>query len=132
MSRWLARTEFDTWTGHWLRRLRRRQNERCINLINYHSIAAEDNLFTRGTKLRHDPAEFERQMDYLVENYRPTSMRELVDALERHEHLRRAVVVTIDDGLADSLRIAMPILRRRRIPMTIFAVTSVIGNADLQ
>lgn len=132
MSHWLAKAEFDTWTGQWLRRMRRRQNERCINILAYHHVLPEDHLFTRGTTLRHDPVEFERQMDYLVEHYRPIGLRELVDALDRREELRRAVVVTFDDGLADSLRIAMPILRRRRIPMTIFAVTSVIGNADLQ
>lgn len=132
MSRWLARTEFDTWSGQWLRRLRRRHNEECINIVAYHSIASEDSLFTRGTTLRHHPAELERQIDYLAENYRTMSLRGVVEALERGEALRRAVVITIDDGLADSIRHAMPILVRRRIPMTVFAVTSVIGNTDLQ
>ena len=64
MSRWLARTEFDTWTGQWLRRLRRRHNDQCINIVAYHSIASSDSLFTAGTTLRHDPGEFERQRDY--------------------------------------------------------------------
>lgn len=132
MSRWLARTEFDTWSGQWLRRLRRRHNEECVNILAYHSIAPEDSLFTRGTTLRHTPAEFERHMDYLSTHYRPVRLADVVAALESGEILRRAVVITIDDGLADSLRHAMPILVRRRIPMTVFAVTSVIGNKDLQ
>lgn len=132
MSRWLARTEFDTWSGQWLRKLRRRHNEDCVNIVAYHSIASDDSLFTRGTTLRHTPSELERHMDYLVDHYRPVSLRTAVDALARGESLRRAVVITIDDGLADSLRHAMPILVRRRIPMTVFAVTSVIGNKDLQ
>ena len=131
MSRWLARTEFDTWTGQWLRRLRRRHNDQCINIVAYHSIASSDSLFTAGTTLRHDPGEFERQMDYLSDNYNPMSLEAIGDATERGELLRKAVAITIDDGMADSLRHAVPILVRRRMPVTIFTVTSVIGNDDL-
>lgn len=131
MSRWLARTEFDTWSGQWLRRLRRRHNDQCINIVAYHSVSANDNIFTVGTTLRHDPSEFERQMDYLAENYNPMSIEAIVDMIERGEPLRRAVAITIDDGMADSLRHAAPVLIRRRMPVTIFTVTSVIGNTDL-
>lgn len=131
MSRWLARTEFDTWTGQWLRRIRRRHNEQCINVVAYHGISPRDSIFTTGTTLRHDPTEFERQMDYLADNFNLMSLEAMVDAMERGESLRRAVAVTIDDGMADSASFAVPILVRRRIPATLFVVTSVVGNEDL-
>lgn len=131
MNTLLARTDFNTWTGHFVRRLRRRHNEHSITILTWHSIAREETRFTAGTQLRHPPAAFEREIDYLAAHYDPISLRDLVCRLERGESLRRAVVLTFDDGYADSLRVVLPILYRRRIPMTIFPVTSVIGNQDL-
>jgi peptidoglycan/xylan/chitin deacetylase (PgdA/CDA1 family) len=131
VSTFLGRTEFDAWPGRLMRRLRRRRNDVCINIVAYHSIAKETSVFTDGTDLRHDPAEFERQLDYLTDHFKPVRLQELVDGLESGRPPQRAVLITIDDGFADSVRQAAPILFRRRIPVTIFPVTSVIGNVDL-
>jgi peptidoglycan/xylan/chitin deacetylase (PgdA/CDA1 family) len=131
MSAFLRKTEFEAWPGRWVRRLRRRRNDLCINIVAYHSITPETSVFTDGTDLRHDPAEFERQLDYLTGHFMPVSLGDLITELEDGRTPQRAVVVTIDDGFADSVRQAAPILFRRRIPVTIFPVTSVIGNVDL-
>jgi peptidoglycan/xylan/chitin deacetylase (PgdA/CDA1 family) len=114
-----------------MRRLRRLRNDMCLNVVAYHGVAKETSIFTDGTDLRHDPGEFERHLDYLLQHYKPVSLRELVAGLENDRPPQRAVVITIDDGFADSIRQAVPILFRRRIPTTIFPVTSVIGNVDL-
>lgn len=131
MTGMIARTEFDSWAGRAIRRVRRRVNEHCINIVAYHSVSIRESLFTDGTTLRHDPATFERQIDYLADRYRPMSLREIVTELEAGRRPERALAITFDDGFADSLRCAMPILRRRRIPMTVFPVAGVIGNKDL-
>lgn len=131
MNVFRPRAQFDTWPGRLLRRLRRRYNDLCINILTYHSISPEPGILTNGTGLRHDPAEFERHLDYLAEKHNPVSLRCLITSLEQGEVSPRAVVVTLDDGFADSVRQALPILYRRRVPATIFPVTSVIGNADL-
>ncbi|MBN2562241.1 MAG: polysaccharide deacetylase family protein [Phycisphaerae bacterium] len=131
MKTLLARTEFNTWTGQWVRRLRRRRNDCCINIVAYHSVARRESVFTAGTSLRHDPAVIERQIEYLAEHYSPIGLSELVRLLAGGERPHRAVVVTFDDGFGDSIRQAREILYRRRIPMTVFPVTSVIGNTDL-
>ncbi len=131
MNALLTRTDFDKWTGRLVRRMRRRHNEHCTTILTWHSVAREETLFTAGTQLRHHPADFEHQIDYLAAHYNLISLHELVHMLEQEEQPRRTVVLTFDDGYADSLRVALPILFRRRIPMTIFPVTSVIGNSDL-
>ena len=131
MSTLLERTEFDTLSGKLVRLLRRRHNDRCINIVTYHRIAKPAGTFLDKVVPSHDPAEFEEQIDYLAEHYKPLRLSELVSSLERDEPVNRAVVLTFDDGYADSIGRAMPILFRRRIPMTVFPVTSVIGNDDL-
>ncbi len=131
MSNLIAKAGFDTWTGHFVRRIRQRYNDQCVNVIAYHSISNRPSLLTAGTMLRHSPAEFERHLNYLAEHYSPISLRALVDALATGDLPRRALVITLDDGFADSIRQAAPILARRRIPATIFPVTATIGNRDL-
>lgn len=119
---------FDTWTGRLIRRMRRVRSETCVTILTYHSISHAKNIF--NSHIRHDPAEFERQMDYLAENYSPLSLRELTERLDRNDPPHYGAVVTIDDGYADSIRQALPIAHRRRIPITIFPITAVIGNKD--
>ena len=131
MNTLLTKTNFHALPGRLIRRLRRKYNDQCVNIVTYHSVSKDGNVLTDGTGLRHHPAMLECHIDYLVEHYKPISLRDLVSALERGEVPQRAVVITLDDGYADSLHQAMPVLYRRRIPMTVFPVTSVIGNADL-
>jgi peptidoglycan/xylan/chitin deacetylase (PgdA/CDA1 family) len=42
----------------------------------------------------------------------------------------RSVIITIDDGYADSFQLAWPILRRYGMPATIFLVSQSIGGAN--
>jgi peptidoglycan/xylan/chitin deacetylase (PgdA/CDA1 family) len=131
MSTVLTKVRFDAWPAQWVRKVRRRYNDQCINIVTYHSINAHASLLNIGGPPRHTPVEFERQIEYLASNYNVISLRALVESLERDEVPHRAVVITFDDGYADAVRHAMPILYRRRIPMTVFLVTSVVGNRDL-
>jgi len=122
---------FDSKTGRLIRGLRRRHNEHCIHVVTYHNVSPHEDWLTRGTALRHDPETFEQQMDYLAAHFQPLALRDVIASLRHGERLQRAVVVTFDDGYADMLRYAAPILYRRRIPATLFPVTSVIDNVDL-
>lgn len=131
MSPIFANTKFDAWTGRLVRSLRRKHNERCITILTYHSVSREPSVFSNGLGLRHTPAAFEREIEYLSENFNVISLANLVTMLRAGEQPRRAVVITLDDGYADSLTYAAPICFRRRIPLTIFPVTSVVGNTGL-
>jgi len=131
MKKLLRPSESFLFSGRLMRRWRRRYENRCVHILTYHSIGRDPCIFTDGTALRHPPGDFERQVDYFCEHYRPVSLRAVAEAARRNEHLERAIVFTFDDGYADNLRRAYPILFRRRIPMTIFPVAGVIGNTDL-
>jgi peptidoglycan/xylan/chitin deacetylase (PgdA/CDA1 family) len=131
MNTLLTKTDFEGLTGRLMRRWRRRQQRHCINILTYHAIGEEHQELNDGTVIGHDPTEFEQQMDYLVEHYRPMRLSAVVESIERGEQPERAAVVTLDDACGESFRRARDILYRRRIPMTVFPVTSVIGNRDL-
>lgn len=131
MNTFAQESSFETWTGRVVRKLRRRRNETCIHILAYHSISARASVLTDGTGLRHEPAEFERHLDYLLAHYEPMRLSDVVARLERGEPVHRAVVITLDDGFSDALHTAGAITVRRRVPVTIFPVTGVVGNQDL-
>lgn len=131
MSSILEQTSFDTWPGKLVRKLRRRYNDRVATILTYHSISRQKTIYNERDQLCHSPAALEREVDYLAENFNVMRLSDLVTSIERGEMPRRAVVITFDDGYADTLSVAQPILFRRRLPMTVFPVTSVIGNRAL-
>ncbi|XXF79959.1 polysaccharide deacetylase family protein [Myxococcaceae bacterium GXIMD 01537] len=76
-----------------------------------------------------DAEEFERHVAFLAREYEPLHLPALMDALRRREPLPpRAVVLTFDDGYRNNLRVAAPILRRYRVPATLFVATGLVGT----
>lgn len=75
------------------------------------------------------PENFAAQLMVLQQDYRPVSLDRLVKAHQDGRIPDRSVVVTFDDGYADNLTIAKPLLETYQIPATIFISTSHIGTA---
>lgn len=75
------------------------------------------------------PEHFERQMALIAQGWHPISLSMLVESLEDNRRLpSRAVVVTFDDGTDDFWTYAVPILRRYRIPATLFMIAGNVGR----
>lgn len=75
---------------------------------------------------------FARQMRLLsILRYRVISLEDLAQRLRGGEPLpKRTVVITIDDGYADNLRFAAPLLRCHRFPATLFIVSGRLGASN--
>lgn len=72
--------------------------------------------------------QFDYQIKYISKYFNPISEEQLVDHLENSTSLpRRPIMVTFDDGFNDNYHNAFPILRKYKVPATIF-ITS--GNID--
>ncbi len=74
------------------------------------------------------PQHFAEQLEVLCRYTQPIRLQELVQGLQNGNLPRRAVVLTFDDGYADVLHHAKPLLERYQIPATIFVATDYIGR----
>lgn len=90
--------------------------------------------YHRVTILDHDPhqlalspAQFEEHLVAIREIGRPTTLRDLAAAVRDGRWIRNAVVVTFDDGYADNLYEAKPLLEKYEVPATVFVTTGQIG-----
>lgn len=72
---------------------------------------------------------FERVIEAVANDYRPVSVPELVACLQAGRRLpRRAIAVTFDDGFADNLSIALPILERFAVPATVYVTSGFVDR----
>ncbi len=84
-------------------------------ILRYHSVRErpDDYQHSIGRGIVHPAAAFREQMEWLVRTYEPVGLEDVASALEgRRPMPRRGVVVTFDDGYADNLETAAPILNR--------------------
>ena len=92
-------------------------------------------LYHRVTELPSDPQllcvsrqHFAEHLEILRKHGRPMRLQELTKTLQNGSSLRRRIVVTFDDGYADSLLNARPLLERYETPATVFVTSGYVGQ----
>jgi len=74
------------------------------------------------------PQHFAEHLEHLRRHYRIMSLCDLARALREGLLQKRAVVITFDDGYADNLLNAKPLLERYEAPATVFVATGYVGR----
>ncbi len=110
-----------------LRRLRSALSRRPRGagvILMYHRIAVEP---LDPWQLCVTPAAFAGQLDWLRAHCRVVPLRQLARELRDGNLVPRSVAISFDDGYADNLLAAEPLLRERGLPATFFLTTATLG-----
>lgn len=109
------------------RRILQRILSSCLRsntILVYHRVA---DVVQDPHQLCVSPKHFRDQMNYLKEHHHVVPLREIVrDLAAGHLH-KGHIAITFDDGYADNLLTALPILEACQMPATIFVTT---GNVE--
>ena len=109
----------------WSARRRAEQGSCPVSVIFYHRVAdTYPNDWTISTQ------RFAQQNDWLERHFELISLAEAQARLRSRCNRRPAVAITFDDGYADNCHFALPLLIRRRIPVTYFVTTRHILNTE--
>jgi peptidoglycan/xylan/chitin deacetylase (PgdA/CDA1 family) len=98
-----------------------------VLILAYHRIA---DLDSDPQLLSVTPQNFAQHLEQLQENYNLISLSDLGHALATKKLPKRAVVLTLDDGYADNLLNAKPLLEKNNIPATVFVTTGATGQEN--
>lgn len=94
-------------------------------ILTYHSISDGD------SPLKISPRLFAQQMEWLQKNVHTASLAQTVAAISTRNTLpHRTVVLTFDDGFRDFYLNAAPVLRRFKLPCTIFLASAYGGRTN--
>jgi peptidoglycan/xylan/chitin deacetylase (PgdA/CDA1 family) len=75
---------------------------------------------------------FDRQMAFMKRHYNVVPLEDLAQWLSTGKKMPAyTAAITFDDGFRNNFTIALPILRKYRLPATVFLTTSFIGGEEL-
>jgi len=75
------------------------------------------------------PEHFAEHLEILKKHYNPMKLQDLTRCTRDGGLPRRAVAVTFDDGYADNLHEALPLLKAADVPATVFVVAGHVGTS---
>jgi peptidoglycan/xylan/chitin deacetylase (PgdA/CDA1 family) len=96
-------------------------------ILMYHGLTV-DAGHPEGTQLRVE--EFERQMRHLARHHHVVPLSRLAEMLAHGDVTPRAAAVTFDDGYRSVHQLALPVLRRHRVPATVFLTSGFLSHEE--
>jgi peptidoglycan/xylan/chitin deacetylase (PgdA/CDA1 family) len=106
------------------RRLGSRADGKVIILL-YHRVAKLD---SDPWALAVTPRRFAEHLEVLRQHARLMQLQQISQELRDGNLADRSVVVTFDDGYADNLHNAKPLLKRHDVPATVFVTSGYVGR----
>lgn len=100
-------------------------------VLMYHSICPDERERWIAPRNRISVRLFERQLRRLAETGRVIPLTRLAEA-PRRPVPGGSIVITFDDGYLDNLEVAAPLLRKYRLPATLYLATGYVANAETQ
>ncbi|MFC5477627.1 polysaccharide deacetylase family protein [Massilia suwonensis] len=98
--------------------------QRSLAVVNYHRVLAQPDPLLDTEP---DVAAFHWQMALLAECFNVMPLHEALRALDEGRLPPRTVCITFDDGYRSVHDLALPILRKFRLPATVFVTSGFLG-----
>jgi peptidoglycan/xylan/chitin deacetylase (PgdA/CDA1 family) len=99
-----------------------------LSILIYHRVLPVPDPLRAGEP---DATRFDQQMRYLARHFSVLPLREAFRRLRAGTLPRRACCITFDDGYADNLTVALPILEKYGLPATIFIATGYLDGGRM-
>ncbi len=99
-----------------------------LSILIYHRVLPEPDPLRPGEP---DVARFRWQMELVGSAFNVLPLGEAVERLESGSLPARAAAVTFDDGYADNLTLALPVLQELGIPATVFVTTGFLNGGRM-
>lgn len=115
--------------GYLKRKLRAFASRDQAVILTYHSVIDTPLPFPVWQHLERE--RFEEQIALIAQSFHPVSMAQLLEDRARGKMQPHSVAITFDDGFRNNLTVALPILRKYQVPMTLFATTAPLGTDNL-
>lgn len=96
-------------------------------LLPFYHLVSDLDLPFRSNYDYPSVAQFEADIDFLLQHFRAVSLEELL----RGGDLSKCFHLSFDDGLRECYEIVAPILKRKGVPATFFINPSFVDNKDL-
>lgn len=98
-----------------------------IPVLLYHSVSDTPPQWIAPYAV--SPVSFARHLDLIALGHQALTVSQLVESLARNEPLPASpVVITFDDGFADNLEVAAPLLTARSLVATFYVTTGYVGR----
>lgn len=94
-------------------------------ILLYHRVASSNN---DSHKLCVSPENFQKQVEYLKENFKVIPLVQLVQNIKTKGIQNNSIIITFDDGYADNLHNALPILEEFNVPATVFLTAGYVDS----
>ena len=101
---------------------------RCLSILIYHRVVPEPDPLVPDQVCA---SEFDWQLAALNRWFTVLPLREAAARLRDGTLPRRSACVTFDDGYADNVTLALPMLRRHGVPATFFVATGFIDGGTM-
>jgi peptidoglycan/xylan/chitin deacetylase (PgdA/CDA1 family) len=97
-------------------------------ILLYHRVNPDEDPFFPAVSVN----VFEAQMGYLAREFQVLSLADIIDRMQQGKGVEPlTIAITFDDGYRDNYTFAHPIIKKYRLPATLFVATGFIGTGLL-
>ncbi|HEV8375949.1 MAG TPA: polysaccharide deacetylase family protein [Candidatus Polarisedimenticolia bacterium] len=106
---------------------RRLRSSKAALILGYHGVQnGATSILSRGHSLKNIAG----LLSFLSRHLRPLSLEQIVVPLNEGENPPPGFVLTFDDGLVNNVSLAIPLIKRMRIPATFFVPAGFVGSRE--